>query len=249
QLLVKGGPSYSDPFPAPVWDGIYYTATQDIEGNLWFGTLRDGLLRARRQLITTLSTAEGLADNNVYPIFQDAQDNVWVGTTRGLFRWVNGRFAVEPSAETFYVQTLGTDSKGRVVTSNGDIAYVWNGSRFEVLLDADTSGLVFYAVHADREGALWLGGNHGLIRLKDGLQERFSVAEGLVGNDVKVVIDARSGGIWVGTYAGISRIENGKITSWSEADGLPSRTVRTLYEDADGVLWVGTYDGGIARFK
>jgi ligand-binding sensor domain-containing protein len=88
-----------------------------------------------------------------------------------------------------------------------------------------------YAIHADRENALWIGGNTGLRRFKDGVQESFTTADGLAGNDVKVIIEARAGGLWIGTYGGLTRFENGRLTSWREADGLPSRTVRSLYED------------------
>ncbi|MCY7347745.1 MAG: histidine kinase [Pyrinomonadaceae bacterium] len=106
-----------------------------------------------------------------------------------------------------------------------------------------------YAIHADRENALWIGGSSGLRRFKDGVLTGFTTADGLAGNDVKVIIEARAGGLWIGTYDGLTRLQNGQLTSWRETDGLPSRTVRALYEDADGTLWIGSYDGGLARFK
>lgn len=86
-------------------------------------------------------------------------------------------------------------------------------------------------------------------RFKDGVLESFTTADGLAGNDVKTIIEARAGGLWIGTYGGLTRIENRKFTSWRETEGLPSRTVRSLYEDADGTLWIGSYDGSLGRFK
>jgi ligand-binding sensor domain-containing protein len=88
-----------------------------------------------------------------------------------------------------------------------------------------------------------------LRRFKDGVLRRFTTADGLAGNDVKVIIEGRAGGLWIGTYDGLTYYKDGKFTGWRETDGLPSRTVRALYEDREGTLWIGTYDGGLARFK
>ncbi|MEJ7848823.1 MAG: two-component regulator propeller domain-containing protein [Pyrinomonadaceae bacterium] len=71
-----------------------------------------------------------------------------------------------------------------------------------------TIGYIF-AIHADRENALWTGGDGGLRRFKDGVLTSFITADGLAGNDVKVIIEARAGGLWIGTYDGLSHFENG----------------------------------------
>ncbi len=55
-----------------------------------------------------------------------------------------------------------------------------------------TQGAIF-AIHADREKTLWIGGEKGLRGLKDGVLKKLTIADGLAGNDVKVIIDATSG--------------------------------------------------------
>jgi ligand-binding sensor domain-containing protein len=57
----------------------------------------------------------------------------------------------------------------------------------------------------------------------------FTADNGLAGNDVKIIIDAKQGGVWIGTYGGLSLYKDGKLTSWTENDGLPSSTIRALY--------------------
>gem|GEM_PF-4034530 len=77
-LLLKrtGGP-----FPR---DKIEFLSTYaDDEGNLWFGTKRDGLFRARKQVITAYSEAEGIKDKIVYPIYQDRAGTIWLGGANG----------------------------------------------------------------------------------------------------------------------------------------------------------------------
>ena len=221
----------------------------DGEGNVWFGTKRDGLFRARKQVITAYSEADGIKEKTIYPIYQDRAGTVWLGSV-GLYKYENGTFSFNESTRNFVVSAIGEDALGRILISNYGSLYVREHDKFVPFEREKTSGFGFiYAIHTDLESALWFGGDNGLRRLKDGVLTSFSVADGLAGNDVKTIIEARAGGLWVGTYDGLTRYENGRLTSWREADGLPSRTVRALYEDPDGTLWIGSYDGGLARFK
>ena len=235
--------------PLPLDKLEFLSTYSDGEGNLWFGTKRDGLFRARKQVVTAYSEAEGLKEKTVYPIYQDRSGTVWIGSV-GLSKYENGTFTLIESTRNFVVSAIGEDALGRILISNFGSLYVREQDRFVPFEREKTAGFGFiYAIHTDLDNALWFGGDKGLRRLQDGVLTSFSVAEGLAGDDVKTIIQARGGGLWIGTYDGLTRIENGRLTSWREADGLPSRTVRALYEDADGTLWIGSYDGGLARFK
>jgi ligand-binding sensor domain-containing protein len=243
ELLFKKGA-----VPPPLVETEIFSTHSDGEGNLWFGTFRDGLYRARKQIVAAYSEAEGIADKNVYPIYEDRAGTIWVGTTSGLFKRENETFAAVESAGNFSVSAIAEDAAGRLLISSGGVLHVRENDRF-VPFEHEKITDVSQAIYADREDALWMGSGNGLRRFKDGVLSRFTTADGLAGNDVKVIIEARAGGLWIGTYDGLSRLENGRLTSWREADGLPSRTVRALYEDADGTLWIGSYDGGLARFR
>ena len=235
----------------PFLDGedIFQSLYQDGEGNVWIGTLRSGLYRARRQIVKTFSTAEGLTDNNVYPLFETDDGSLLVGTTSGVFSLNDGRFAPVESPKNV-VHAFGKDPAGRVVFSSFGDLFVREANRSVPFLRGkfSTTGAI-HAIHTDRENALWLGAEVELTRVKEEISTKYTTGNGLAGNDVKVIIDARGGGIWIGTYGGLSRFKDERLTSWTENEGLPSRTIRALYEDADGALWIGSYDGGLARFK
>src|SRR5205807_511479 len=122
------------------------------------------------------------------------------------------------------VQAIARDPAGRIVVSDYSNLYVREGDRFVPFLKgqipvSDKSDAV-YAIHTDRENRLWIGGTNGLTRFSDGDgTTTFTTADGLAGNDVKVIIDARAGGLWIGTYGGLSLFKDGKFTSWTEKDG------------------------------
>ncbi len=257
ELLVKTPvnlpPTTGDIYPPlSVFESVFRSSYRDEEGNIWFGTLRGGLYRARKQIVKTFSSADGLTDTNVYPIYENDDGSLLVGTTSGLFSFDGNRFAPVESAEKFYVQAIGKDPVGRIIVSELYHLYVRQANGLiPFLVEQFPVGYGVYAVHTDRENRFWVGSGKGVYLFANGttVAETFTTDHGLAGNDVKVIIDANDGGIWIGTYGGLSLYRDGKLTSWTEKDGLPSRTVRALYEDADGALWIGTYDGGLARFK
>jgi signal transduction histidine kinase/ligand-binding sensor domain-containing protein len=232
--------------PASVVDsGV--SGYEDREGNIWFGTTRNGLHRARKQFITGYSIADGLTQNNVNPILEDRNGVVWMGTTKGLFRYHDQTFAPDETVNTGNVTAIAEDLSGRMVVAVFGQLWIREGGRFRKILEQPNG--VIWSIYPDRDGTLWLGWDSGLIHLKDGVETVYTTKDGLAGNDVKVMIDDGSGGFWIGAYGGLSRFSNGRFTTWTEREGLPSRTVRALYRDRDGVVWIGTYDGGLARFK
>lgn len=239
QLLSKG--------TVPIQDLKDAKGYEDREGNLWFGTDREGLFLARKQFITTYSTADGLTQNNIYPIYQDREGVVWVGTTQGLFRFTGSAFTLEDPLTPGLVTAISEDQSGRLIVATSGQLWRREGGRFVSILNKSRGSI--WAIYPDSDGSLWLGWELGLIHFKDGAEEIYTTENGLPGDDVKVIIGDREGGIWIGSYGGLAHYANGQFRSWTERDGLPSRTVRALYLDQGGVLWVGTYDGGMARLK
>lgn len=102
-------------------ESVFQSAYQDGEGNFWFGSLRAGLFRARKQIVKAFSSAAGLTDNNVYPLFENDDGSIFVGTTSGVFNLNNGRFAPVESPKSV-IHAFGKDSAGRIVFSSfGDL--------------------------------------------------------------------------------------------------------------------------------
>lgn len=227
--------------------GIVHIGYEDYEGNLWLGSLRGGLFRVRKQIITTYSKVDGLLENNVYPIFEDRQGVIWIGTTNGVFKYQNGSFSLVKNSENIYAEALGTDSLGRLLVSSRSGLYVFEEEKFRHFYQNNFG--VIWAIHSDSENNLWLGSQEGLFRLKDKEETRFTTQNGLAGDNVKVIIDDRNGGLWIGSHGGLTHLKDGKFQKWTTAEGLPNPTIRSLYLDSENVLWIGSYDSGLARFK
>ncbi len=224
----------------------------DKEGNYWFGTLLNGLYRARKQSVTAYSNTQGLIASEVYPLFEDREGAIWIGTSENkLFRFKDGAFTAYSGAGSFgnYVTSISQDRAGRLWI-NG--AWRFEGGRVvrgigqDVL--PDLMGNV-WTMCEDGDGALWFGREKGVVRYKAGTTIFYTTKDGLAGDDTKVIIQDLAGGIWLGSNGGLTHVKNGQFTSWTERDGMPGNTVRSLFQDGEGVLWIGTYDSGLGRLK
>ncbi len=110
------------------------------------------------------------------------------------------------------------------------------------------------ALASTPDGALWIGGLHGVSRWDGRAATTWSKADGLGDDWVTSLAVAPGGDVWAGTWGGgVSRYDPARSArpwrSLSTADGLPSTLVTALAAAPDGGLWVGTYGGGLARMQ
>lgn len=109
------------------------------------------------------------------------------------------------------------------------------------------------AVHADKDGMIWIGfGDGGIDRYDPSINvfthfEHDESNKGSVNNgSVMALLTDRNGTLWIGTSHGLDQFNkvSGSFTHYNhEPDNprsLSCNFVSTLYEDRDGVLWVGT---------
>ena len=245
-----GPPGWRQTLSAPgAFPDVQYRRAlfEDREGNIWLGTEVYGLYRLRARRIDVLSVEEGLPGRDIYPILQSKDGAVWIGSIgNGLCRYFNGRCT---NFLAGFITSLAEDRAGRLWINGEPYRQLNGGLVKEAHSPQDPSGAK--ATHEDRRGVMWIGGVDGLRRREtDGSWRLLSRKDGLAGNDVEVIIDARDGGLWAAGMGGLSHVdEDGKIRAWTEKDGLPANHVRALYEDSAGVLWIGTYDGGLGRFE
>jgi signal transduction histidine kinase/ligand-binding sensor domain-containing protein len=81
---------------------------------------------------------------------------------------------------------------------------------------------------------------------------RFTTEDGLPGNIVKAVLQARNGYLWVGTEEGLARFDGRQFRAFT-AENTPAlkdigQTVWSLSEDRDGTIWAGIF-GGLLRIR
>jgi diguanylate cyclase (GGDEF)-like protein len=224
---------------------------EDREGNLWVGTNGGGLTCLKNPRIIPWTTHEGLPADFVWAVRRTRDGSLWLGTEDGgLARMRDGRVTVFGGT-----QALGGSAKSLLERSDGSLwiggsggLHVLRGGRIGPGVPLGPTEIID-GMMEDRDGAVWIAtNNRGLRRWKDGRLDVFSSENGLSGNGVTSLLQARDGRIWVATIGGLDWIENGTIHALTKSDGLPSEYVTSTFEGPDGAIWAGTR-GGLVRVK
>jgi signal transduction histidine kinase/ligand-binding sensor domain-containing protein len=206
---------------------------EDENGNLWIGTLSDGLLRFDRDHRRFIryrndpSNSDSLTENRILTLFEDRDGDVWLGfgASEAAF------FLTQPAA----FETLPFDSG-----------------------NPDNLGEAFVnGIYEDREGIVWMGTTGALVRLdrKTGHLSHTAIPGHGIASDVLSIVEDAAGALWIGTWEqGLYRRppSGEQLTAFRHNDGDPASisadSAMRLLVDSAGTLWVGTTDG-LDRFN
>jgi signal transduction histidine kinase/sugar lactone lactonase YvrE len=221
---------------------------EDSQHALWVATEGNGIIRITGDSAKTFSRADGLPSDVVPCLMMSRDGSMWAATSLGLAQWSNNAWRAvghdDPGAPR-EPRALCQLPDGRIaVGGDGPSLAIWNGTHFEsralASLAPSTSARAMLSAH---DGSLWIGTTEGLLRIKDGVERLFTIADGLADNWVHDVAEGRDQTIWVGTKDGFSRYQEGQFESFRTRDGLSQSTVYSVTEDREGSIWVGTKYG------
>ena len=205
---------------------------EDRDGNLWIGTLSDGILRLDRQRSTFIRyrndprNYDTVPENRITTLFEDREGDIWVGlgATAPVF------FETRPLP----FKKLPFDSANY----------------------ANLGETLVNAIYQDREGALWIGTTGALDRCDPTGRHctRYAVPGDGIASDVLALVEDPAGRLWVGTSGqGLCQFDrnSGRCQMFRHRDGDSSSvsddTISRLLIDHEGTLWVATA-GGLNRF-
>lgn len=228
------------------------TISEDHEGNLWIGTLGEGLVRVSPSGVTSYVASHVLPDNTVSAIFEDREQNLWVGTQDGLLRLSKSVVRTLTSHDGLGDDNVSTIYEGRngvlwLTTITGRI-YRRSAGKFTLFpLPASAAHTRARTVFEDSKGALWIGTDlEGVVRVDGNAATHFTTREGLRNDTVRSFHEDRKGDLWIALGSGLSRWDGHQFHNYYLEDGLSYGSVRVLVEDHAGDILVGT-DGGLNR--
>lgn len=197
---------------------------QDRHGAMWFGTA-NRLVRYAGGTLTSYTTRDGLAGNDVQVIVESAGGAIWLGGARGLTRFENGVFTAFNEASGLpsnHVRSIYEDRDGVlwIGTYDGGMARFKDGrfTRYTTREGLFDDGA--FQILEDGRGYLWMSSNRGIYRVSK--REMHEVAEGRL-HAVTAVSYGKSDGM---------RSVEANGGSWPA--GIKAR---------DGTLWFPTQDG------
>ena len=238
-------------------------ATKD--GALWIGT-NAGLARWKDGTFRVFTTNDSLPANGIMALDEDMDGSLGVWTEQGPVRMTGDHFGAlarklailrnghsmvggYPGAPGAFDEVSPNGLAATAVRNGLDVAQ--NGEHPQRLaVGRDLPGTRIQAVLADRDGALWIGTNAGLVRWINGKIERFPVTDPLATTSILTLMEDREGDLWVGTEtAGLDILRDQRFRTLDTRDGLPSDRITTVVEDASGMLWAGTQSDGVMALR
>ena len=247
------------------------------DGALWIATAGGGAVRHFNGRFTTLTKADGLADDSVIA-FAETNDGLWLGTGNGLNQYRHGRLTTQLAGTEITALATGRDGALWVGTARGllrnsatvladaidSIAVardgaVWVGARDHLVrIENDRRESIalpiattyVHQILEDSRGTIWLATSPGgLMRLRAGRFDLLDKAKGLPSSSVRALAEDREGSLWIGTDSGIARVKDQKFVTYTTRHGIPEDNVRVVTEAREGGLWIGTYGGGLAHLR
>lgn len=157
--------------------GTYYVykVLTDSRGRVWFGTDGKGLVMYDQGRFQAYTEAGGIKLRTIYSITEDHGGNIWFSTDRdGLFRFDGVQFKRYTTANHLHsnaITSLSTDGVGHIVIGYEDGVDILNPARHDHVnfcspeIGAPKIDVNLNAAWADARGHVWLGNQHGMLRL------------------------------------------------------------------------------------
>ena len=214
------------PIPGlPPW-GSVRGLVEDKQGNLWIRGDGPRLLRYRNGKFQDAFASAGHSPFTVTGMFS-APGN-------GVYLWATGRWGYDmlsngikvisdPNRSPWVVLSIASSSDGKVWlgTSGNGLFQMESGNLYRkvpVLGDAKVDALA-----AANDDALWIGTDHGLLRLDGNLITSAGLPAWLQHVQILSLVVDRSGNLWAGTTRGLLRVASTPSLSAESVDSARRR--------------------------
>lgn len=242
------------------------------EGGLWAGTERNGLFHIveskLKKIYTFENTSGGLRSDTVYTLFTDREGVVWIGTNRGVSRFDGqGPFqqTVSDSPNGNFIRILFRAADGKIYAGSNRGLFVKAGEKWIPVSSHGNKPI--YALSEDRSGkllvgtiektgtemrslvddTLWIAGEYGVLRMRDGQPERIIDVE-----DARdVYVDGEH--VWAATTTrGLMHARHDEQFGWLVSSvgfeqGLPSEKAFSILPVDEGLLIAS--NRGVVTYK
>ena len=231
----------------------------DHEGNRWFVSSRQGVMKVVEDQFTDISKLAGL-DPMVVNTTCKIGDDLYAGTDNGLvildreFRQKENILTRE--LKGVRIRCLTKDDKGDlwICTYNGEKGLVCYTADNDIKSYTEQNGLISNWVRSAvqlSDGRIAVANSGGVIFIKDGeITEKYTSEDGLSNPEILTICEGRNGEVYLGSDGdGIYVLKDKNVSRLGEDDGLPSEVVlRMRYDKKRDLFWVIT-SNSIAKMK
>ena len=210
----------------PMSNSVGHVMT-DYEGNLWFTSTRQGVMKIVPNQFTDVFDRIGLSSEVVNSTCM-AEGRLFIGTDTGLIVTENNR-------------KLDSLPLKKAVTASGKELEATD-------LIAMLEGVRIRSVIRDSRGRVWISTwrRHGLLRYEQEEIVAFTPEDGLFSDRVRTVYECEDGRIAVANTGGVCIIDGDRVVEkYGEEDGIEVPDILTVAEGFSRDIILGSDGGGI----
>ena len=200
---------------------------EDYEGNLWFSSSRQGVMKIVSNRFTNLFEKYDIPAEVVNSTCM-VDDNLYVGMEDGMVViGKDGPVSEVPVTEARY-------ASGEEIQTDNLIQYL--------------DGVRIRSISRDTKDRLWIATWQamGLLRYDHGKLTVFSEKEGIPSDRIRVMDETPDGAIQVVCTGGVCVIKGDKVTDfYGEKEGIKTKELLTLANAPNGDILAGSNGGGI----
>lgn len=231
---------------------------QDSKGNLWFGTIGEGVVRYDGKTLTYFSNPDGFITNSIFAINEDKNGNLWFGTDQGVYQYNGKTFRNYNQKDG--LSYIDISRKGILVDKSGT---VWVGTHHGVFRydpSADSKGgqpfslfqqlppINVAGIMEDRSGTIWFASSDkGVFRYDGKTIVNFNEKEKLGENYAGGIAQDKAGNMWFTMKNGICKYDGKTFTEYTAKDGLGGTEFWGILIEQSGIIWITTR-GSTTRF-
>ena len=223
------------------------------DGRLWIGT-RKGLASWKNDRLSHYPDLDGLT---ISGLTETRNGTIWVAAASPsdagrLCSFRADEAHCEERAANLDVDVLGyesiyADAAGNLWLGQKNVLMRWKPhptERYEL-----TGNLLGFVEDPDRDEALLVSTDHGILRIEGGRSEPYPLPAWVPPfTPVKMLRD-RDGGLWIAALdGGLVHVHRGKVDLFRQSDGLSGNRTLALLEDREGSIWVASMEG-LDRFR
>jgi len=236
-------------------DNFVRSLFEDSQGNIWIGTLNNGVSRYDGKNFTNFNTSDGLVDNSILSIAEDDDGVMWFGTFGGLglYDGSNWFLLSELAGIPFNGWALLNDNSGNMWIGTKELGLLaFDGSTFLQFFDNNCIECNFInTFYLDQGGDLWIGTEGGAKRFDGTNFTLFNTSNGLADNDVQSFNEDTFGNLWIGTLNSdrVTRYDGSSFESVSLSNGKTQNWVSSIVIDNEENVWFGTVANGLVVYN
>ena len=241
-----------------------YAFREDPQGNIWFGTADNGLLKLNPST-GAFVLFDKTKDMDVTALYIEASGKVWLTADGGVYSIYNNVETKEPDIN----RAIGNSSTSFSIVED-DYGQLWVGTLSRGLFVFDKNHKLVahlkdkpkfpsYSINQlvkDEEGGIWAATHSGLVYFPNANDPKhfkvYGEEQGISDSHVRSLVQDRLGNIWVGMFSGIACFDRNKekFYNYDYQSGIPTGNfcIGAAALSATGIVYFGS-PGGICEFN